>query len=168
MNITEITEALRELEDDRSASGRKLTFTQQCGVRAARVNNAKVSSAIIARAFEISKTAVSQIINSRIGGRYASIASELHWLGEANFVERYLTPEIIDRLRAARRELLTLKTPDAVIDDPEGFSVYGPPTWTGKGPKGWRFFIYPAGDRRVIVMRAIDGRRRTFEEDTPR
>src|SRR3974390_3345826 len=87
------------------AYGRKLKFSEKCGILAALVQGARHQ--VIMKAFGLSRATVSQLATCLNKGayRYADVAREYHNFGAEEFRKRYYTEELHWRLMRVRNEL---------------------------------------------------------------
>lgn len=80
--------------------------------------------------------------------RYQDVAREFEALGKDQFISRYMTPQLIDRLAAARKQLAALKRNGAMtrgpVLDADGYpnfakmNVVQTEAWRDANPEKWR------------------------------
>lgn len=96
--------ALRQFSSNFEA---KLTFEERCGILALHIRG--TSTAMLAAAFGVNRRTVTHV-TSPDGTRYRNVRDRLKAIGEAEFMEQYLTEQAVNKLNAAAMKAETVET----------------------------------------------------------
>lgn len=86
---------------DREKFAPKLTYAQRCEILA--LHHSGITRDLLARAYGIDRRTVTHIYNSK-STHYREVRQEMQSLGPTAFTEKYVTPEVMDRVLAFRKE----------------------------------------------------------------
>lgn len=144
--------------------GRKLTFSEKCGIAYFLAKNVDKAHATVAKAFNLSVSTVSMLANALDpnGKRYRDVWAAFYELGEETFADRYYTPDLHFRLKRVRLELTHLAdgqdvAPKQSGPDPRAAKYQGEHVLPDNSqwaialhegeelPRGWYFRLLPDG-----------------------
>jgi hypothetical protein len=146
--------------------GRKLTFSEKCGIASALKKG--VSHTVVAKAFNLSRATVSLLANCLQPGakHYPDVYRELQTIGPQRFHEKHYTREMHYRLKRVRDGLIQLDenqtdiAPGQPGPDPRATKYAG--EFLLPDNSSWKIFFRPSDDNHIptgwyFMMLAADG-----------